>query len=210
MDISFCTFGERRCQPSGDGRSGGMISEPVESVDLHARPAVPSDVPYALKEHQWAGPYDKPFRKFYEQGKPIPGPRVSFTKTAKAIIRNAERMAEPSKATPIPRVVEGRFRDSLFDEPLPLLSAPMGPRPAPRKRQKIEPPTLQMDYAPTVADLLADLGPTHEATVLADLGGLRESVASAINDAGYVVGYSRIFSSSGTGARPSPNPPPGP
>ena len=34
---------------------------------------------------------------------------------------------------------------------------------APRKRQKIEPPSLQMDYAPTVADLLAGLGPTREA-----------------------------------------------
>jgi hypothetical protein len=31
------------------------------------------------------------------------------------------------------------------------------------KRDKIPPPSLQMDYPPTVADLLAGLGPTHEA-----------------------------------------------
>ncbi len=57
-----------------------------------------------------------------------------------------------------------RYRDSLFDgEPLPLLATPQRPRPAPRKREKIEPPSLQMDYPPTVAELLLGLGPTHQA-----------------------------------------------
>jgi hypothetical protein len=31
------------------------------------------------------------------------------------------------------------------------------------KRDKIPPPSLQMDYPPSIADLLAGLGPTHEA-----------------------------------------------
>jgi hypothetical protein len=59
--------------------------------------------------------------------------------------------------------IEVRYRDTLFDEPLPLLVAPQRPRLAPRKREKIEPPSLQMDYPPSIADLLAGLGPTHQA-----------------------------------------------
>jgi hypothetical protein len=71
------------------------------------------------------------------------------------------------KAPALLAEIEVRYRDNLFDDqPLPVLSAPQRPTTPttpPRKRQKIEPPSLQMDYPPTVADLLAGLGPTHEA-----------------------------------------------
>jgi hypothetical protein len=58
---------------------------------------------------------------------------------------------------------EVRYRDSLFDEPLPLLSAPQRPTTAPRKRDKITLPSLPLAYAPSIVDMLAGLGPTHEA-----------------------------------------------
>ena len=35
------------------------------------------------------------FRRFYQKAEPIAGPRVSFTKTARAIIRAAEQIAVP-------------------------------------------------------------------------------------------------------------------
>jgi len=68
------------------------------------------------------------------------------------------------KAAKLVAEIEVRFRDSLFEgEPLTALAAPQRPKAPSRKRQRIEPPSLQMDYAPTVADLLVGLGPTHEA-----------------------------------------------
>ena len=101
--------------PSNDRRT--KPSEPEESVDLHARPAVWSDLQYALKEHQWAGPDFEPARRWHEKANPIVGPRVSFTKTARAIIRNAERRAEPPRATPVLRVV---VSNPLVPEPVQL------------------------------------------------------------------------------------------
>jgi hypothetical protein len=68
------------------------------------------------------------------------------------------------KAQALLAEIEVRYRDSLFDAaPLTLLAAPPRPKAPPRKRDRIPPPSLQMDYAPTVADLLVGLGPTHEA-----------------------------------------------
>ena len=54
------------------------------------------------------------------------------------------------------------YRDDLFDA-LPALAAPSRAMPAPRKRDKIEQPSLPLVYGPTITDLLAELGPTHEA-----------------------------------------------
>ncbi|HKI15466.1 MAG TPA: hypothetical protein VKA12_10780 [Roseiarcus sp.] len=68
------------------------------------------------------------------------------------------------KAPALLAELEVRYRESLFDEDLlPVLVVPQRPRPAPRKRCKIEPPSLPLAYPPSIADLLADLGPTHEA-----------------------------------------------
>ncbi len=66
-------------------------SEPGESVERHARPAVPSDLAYATKEHRFAGPYER-FRQFHQRSEPIVGQRVSFTKRAQKIIADAERL----------------------------------------------------------------------------------------------------------------------
>ena len=68
------------------------------------------------------------------------------------------------KAPALLAEIEVRYRDSLFDdEPLPMLAMPQRERSASRKREKIPPPSLPLDYAPTVADLLASLGLTHQA-----------------------------------------------
>ena len=66
------------------------------------------------------------------------------------------------RATALLAQLEVRYRDSLFDEPLPVLAAPEKPK-TPRKRDKTPPPSLPLAYAPTIADLLAGLGPTHQA-----------------------------------------------
>jgi len=58
--------------------------------------------------------------------------------------------------------LEVAYRDDLLDA-LPVLAAPVRPKPAPRKRERHEPPTLPLSCPPTIADMLADLGPTHEA-----------------------------------------------
>ncbi len=55
-----------------------------------------------------------------------------------------------------------RYRESLFDGvSLPALTAPERPKAPPRKREKIPPPSLPLEYAPTIADLLDGLGETH-------------------------------------------------
>ena len=93
--------------------------------------------------------------------------------------------AKRSKVYPVRLVVnavvaapEVRYRDSLFDEPLTLLAAPPRPKAPPMKRDKIPPPSLQMDYPPSIADLLAGLGPTHE--VIAARVGLSRPQATNI------------------------------
>ncbi len=58
--------------------------------------------------------------------------------------------------------LEVRYRDSLFDA-LPVLAAPPRPKLKPVKRHKIEPVSLPMNYAPFIPEMLARLGPTHEA-----------------------------------------------
>jgi hypothetical protein len=87
--------------------------------------------------------------------------------------------------------VEVRYRDSLFDaEPLPVLAALPKPKAPPRKRDRIPPPSLQMDYPPTVADLLMGLGPTHEA--IAVRVGLSRAQATNIICGRFGVGRSVV------------------
>ena len=60
------------------------------SVERHARPYASSDIKYALKQHKPCGPGYEPLLKFYQKGEPFRGRRVSWTKKALAIIRQAE------------------------------------------------------------------------------------------------------------------------
>jgi len=83
------------------------------------------------------------------------------------------------KAPALLAELEVRYRESLFEvEPLPVLAAPPRPKSPPRKRYKIPPPSLPLAYAPTVADLLVGLGPTHEA--IAERVGLSRPQATNI------------------------------
>jgi hypothetical protein len=55
-----------------------------------------------------------------------------------------------------------RYRESLFDGvSLPALIAPERSKVPPRKREKILPPSLPMEYPPTISELLDELGETH-------------------------------------------------
>jgi len=60
------------------------------SVERHARPFVPSDIKYVLKQHRPCGPDYEPSLKFYQKGEPFAGVRLSFTKGARAIIELVE------------------------------------------------------------------------------------------------------------------------
>ena len=44
---------------------------------------------------------------------------------------------------------------------LPTLITPKRPKAPPRKREKIPPPSLPMEYPPTIPELLDELGGTH-------------------------------------------------
>jgi len=75
---------------------------PIESVALHARPAVRSDLDYVLKQRRFNGRYERP-GQFYEKGEPIVGTRVSFTKMARSIIEKAKhQMATKAKSLSAP------------------------------------------------------------------------------------------------------------
>jgi hypothetical protein len=76
------------------------LREQVESVALHARYAVNSDLAYVLKQRQFNGPYER-LSQPWQRGAPFAGTRVSFTKMAHAIIEEAERGRPKSEsATP--------------------------------------------------------------------------------------------------------------
>jgi hypothetical protein len=72
------------------------LREQVESVALHARPAVRSDLDYILKQRRFNGRFERP-SQFYERSASFRGTRVSFTKMARAIIAEAERRRPESK-----------------------------------------------------------------------------------------------------------------
>jgi hypothetical protein len=71
--------------------------EQVESVALHARPAVRSDLAYILKQRQFNGPCERPSQP-WQRSESFAGTRVSFTKMARAIIEKAERQLSKSKS----------------------------------------------------------------------------------------------------------------
>jgi hypothetical protein len=85
-------FDERPAQPG----------EPVESVNLHARHAVSSDLAYVLKQRRFNGPYERPGLP-YQPSAPFAGTRVSFTKMARVIIEKAERR-RPTSESPTPHL----------------------------------------------------------------------------------------------------------
>jgi hypothetical protein len=76
--------------------------ERIESVALHGRPAVHSDLGYVLKQRRFNGRYERP-GNFYQKGEPIVGTRVSFTKMARVIIeRTKQQMAPKAKGLGAP------------------------------------------------------------------------------------------------------------
>jgi len=79
---------------------------------------------------------------------------------------NARRAAKLVNVEAINRDIERARVGLFFVDDLPEAKAPQKAKPAhrtSRKRDKIAPPSLPLPYAPTVAELLAGLGPTHEA-----------------------------------------------
>jgi hypothetical protein len=83
------------------------------------------------------------------------------------------------KAPALLAALEVRYRDSLFDgDLLPVLAAPQRPKAPLRKRDKIPLPSLPLAYPPSIVDMLAGLGPTHEA--IAERLGLSRPQATNI------------------------------
>ena len=96
------------------------------------------------------------------------------------------------------------YRDELFS-PLPVLAAPVRPKPAPRKRERHELPTLPLSCPPTIADMLAGLGPTHE-TIAQQVGLSRPQVTNVIVGGSASVVRSRGASSSWRGRHENDHP----
>jgi len=128
---------------------------------------------YLLKEatsQAWWGAR-KSFRRV---GGSIPlgvrgGDRVRLSEDLRDALMRSGRI-EPYRRTYAKRLpgapaflaeLEAVYRDGLFDE-LPLLAVPVRPKPSPVKRLKIEPPSLPLILPPSIADLLAGLGSTHQ------------------------------------------------
>jgi len=106
------------------------------------------------------------------------GDRVVPSNDLKATLLRGGRIAsyrrtyakrQPQITQPVETII--RYRESLFDGvSLPALTAPERPKAPPRKREKIPPPSLPMEYPPTIPELLDGLGGTHaEAGVLVGL-----------------------------------------
>jgi hypothetical protein len=87
-----------------------LKGEFVCNVDIHARPAVfnsrHSDLLYILKEHRFAGSEAEKKRHFWEKSESITGARVSFTKTAREIIMQAEAEQQPVEPVVVEIAVE--------------------------------------------------------------------------------------------------------
>lgn len=98
-----------------DGTRPRKSGEDATGVDRHARPAVASDVEYILKEHHFAGPFERK-GAFWEKSEAITGTRVCWTTTARSIIKRAERPAERPAPAPRLAVVAGAQQLSLFQD----------------------------------------------------------------------------------------------
>lgn len=141
-----------------------VLAKPVEDW--------PGMTGYLLKEatpQAWYGAR-KSFRRV---GGSIPlgelaGDRVVPSKDLKETLLRGGRIESYRRtyAKRQPKIVAApietiRYRESLFDGvSLPALVAPERPK-ASRKREKIQPPSLPMEYPPTIPELLEDLGRTH-------------------------------------------------
>ena len=127
---------------------------------------------------------------FYQKGEPFKGSRIGWTTTAKAIIKRAEARDADAHA----RALQARERVYLFDENgqgnlfgnLPEFTTPETRRRAPRRREKLPPPTLMLRLFALVTDntdvidAMRALGPTHES--IADRLGLsRAQVTNILN-----------------------------
>jgi hypothetical protein len=159
-----------------------ILAEPV--TDWRKLPG------YLLKEATPQAAYRTNIRRV---GGSIPlgvqgGDRVILSRDLKDVLVKAGRIEpyrrtyakRPPKAAALPAEIEVRYRDSLFDgEPLPTLAAPPMAKAPPRRREKFPPPSLPMDYAPTIADKLAGLGQTHRA-VAERIGLSRQQVTNII------------------------------
>jgi hypothetical protein len=129
---------------------------------------------YLLKEATPQAQYLKGFRRI---GGSIPlggrgGDRVILSRDLRDVLVSGGKIEPYSrtyakrlpKAQALLAALEVRYSDCLFEvEPLTFLAAPSRAKAPPRKRDRISSPSLQMNYPPTVADLLASLGPTHQA-----------------------------------------------
>ena len=80
------------------------------------------------------------------------------------------------KPIPTPSIV---YRESLFDD-LPVATVPAKAMPMPHPRPPLAPPTLPLVLAPTIAELLTHLGPTH-AAIAARVGLSRPQTTNVIN-----------------------------
>jgi len=152
-----------------------ILNGSVYGEHVDARPVVnwPGLTTYLLKEatpQAWWGAR-KSFRRV---GGSIPlgvrgGDRVRLSEDLRDALMRSGRI-EPYRRTYAKRLpgapaflaeLEAVYRDGLFDE-LPLLAVPVRPKPSPVKRLKIEPPSLPLILPPSIADLLAGLGSTHQ------------------------------------------------
>ncbi len=143
---------------------------------------------YLLKEATSQAQYRRRFRRI---GGSIAlgirgGDRVILSSDLRdALVRSGK--VEPYRRTYAKRLpkaqallaeLEVRYRDSLFDESLPALATPERPKGPIRKRERIEPPSLPMEYPPSIADMFPRLGPTHQA--IAERVGLSRSQVTNI------------------------------
>jgi hypothetical protein len=174
--------------------------EYIEGVGKHARPFVPSDIDYQTKQHHFCGPFERRANRFWQEGEPFAGTRVAWTKGARAITERAEARhcqvvesepvevvnteivevdAAPHEPGPLRVMVNtqvAEVRDTLFDD-LPVIAPPERSR-TPRRREKIAPPSLPLDYAPTVIDMLHELRCRHTCAEIGERIGLSRQQAN--------------------------------
>jgi hypothetical protein len=119
---------------------------------------------------------------------------------------NARRASKVVEVAALNRDFERARVGLFFADELSLRAAPQKPKAPPRKREKIEPPSLQMDYPPTVAELLAGLGPTHQAAAVRSLMRRRSSFAATPSIARTSSAKSDVVSTTGSAIERKPAP----
>jgi hypothetical protein len=92
---------------------------------------------------------------------------------------NARRISKTVNVAALNRDFERARVGLFFADELPLLAMRQKPKAPPRKRERIGPPSLPLDYPPSVADMIAGLGLTHDA-IAARVGISRQQVTNVI------------------------------